>query len=143
MRPQRIALWILVPSVGGMVLLWTGLLLAAAWVRFAIDHRFFGLSGRHVLAVDDYVVWGVVALVIGFVVGALLRSKPVVAALATCAASALLFMASAHSDDLSFVQVMSFYVEPLIASLVFVTLGALLASRVLRPNKSLERTRGR
>jgi hypothetical protein len=125
------------------VLLWSGLIWATVWIPFAIEHHFFGFSGRAVMAVDDYVLWGLLALVVGFCVGALLRSKPVVAALATCVASTLTYIASSHADDLTFTQVFSFYTEPLIASVIFATIGALLAAHVLRPNKSLERTRDR
>ena len=73
-------------------------------------------------------------------VGLALWERPIRAAILTCAVSALAYAVSVAvegggTDDLGL------FAEPLAASVVFSVLGAIFAARVLRPNKSLERTR--
>lgn len=133
MKLQRLALWLGVTIAAGLALLYGGANLAARWASFALSNRFFGLDPEFALAIDGYFVWGGLALLIGAIVGTVLRSRPVLAAFTTCATSAAAFAILAFADGLSLMEMSLLYAEPLIASLAFTTLGALLAVRRLRP----------
>jgi hypothetical protein len=126
-------LWFVVTLFGGVCLLYAGVHLAAHSAWHVLDRRFFGLSPRLVLAVDDYIIWGIVALITGLLVGAILRSRPIAAALTTCGVSVIAFAISALYEGLPLRETLVLYAEPFISSLVFVTLGAVLAVRMMRP----------
>jgi hypothetical protein len=141
MKAQRIALWAAVTICGGVCLLYAGANVAAHWASFATSQRHFGLNRDVMLAVDDYFVWGLVALVIGAVVGAILRSRPVLAGTLTSVASGIAFLIDGSQAGITIRDSIGLFSEPMLASLVFTAAGAFLAVRVLRPNKSLERKR--
>jgi hypothetical protein len=143
MKPQRMAFWLMVTLAGGVCLLYGGAWVIGRWASFALEQKFFGLSPRVVLAIDDFVVWGAVAFAVGAAVGMALPSRAIPAALVTCLVFVVAFLLDGLSNRLSIGEAFGLFAEPLLSSVVFVPLGTVLAARLLRPNTSLERTRER
>ena len=130
------------PLTAGLALLYVGVHVAANWASYALGHRFFGMSPRVVFAVDDYVIWGSISLVVGAIVGGLMDSRPILAAFLTCLVSASAYVVSAMWDG-SGVQVLALYREPLVASVAFSSIGATLGARMMRSDQSLQDPRGK
>ena len=142
MKLRHLVLWVVVPLVSGLLLLYGGITLTVIWEAFSVEHNFFGFAATSVLAFNDYFVWSFVALVVGFTVGCVLRHWPGIAALATVSVGLITFVAMTQSHGQTFWQLLSEYAPQIASSFFFAPMGALFAARILRPDKSLEHARG-
>jgi hypothetical protein len=141
MNARHLAVWVVVPLLGGIVLLYAGLAFSVVWLKFAFDRNFFGLRTSNIVTINECFSWGIVAFAVGALVGCLLRRRPIIAALATGVAGLLTLISLTRFAGLTVWQLLSEYPPQIASSLTFVTAGALLAARMVRPNTSLERTR--
>jgi hypothetical protein len=131
---RAIVVWIVVPVLVGTVLLLAGVQVVARVPTFLFERQFFGLSPAVVFAVADFVVWSLMSVPAGLLVGYLAWRRPIPIALSTCAVALLAFLLSTLLDDLEIgvLQTLELFWKLLLSMIVFVTLGALLGAKLRR-----------
>jgi hypothetical protein len=143
MAPKRIALWAAVALGGGLAFNLLGLYLNEFAHVYSVHHDHRNVYYNAPSDPRGYLLWGVVALVVGAIAYAIVRRHAVLVAFLVCLSSTAIFFAVGLVRGEPLWVGLLLYTVPFVSLLVFSPTGTLLASRLVRPNTSLERTRDR
>jgi hypothetical protein len=141
MAAKRMVLWVAVAIGGGLAFNLLGLYLNEFAHVYSVHHAHRNVYYNAPTDLRGYLLWGFVALTVGAIAYAIVRSRAIFVAFSVCLSSTVIFFAVGliHGEPLWVGLLL--YTVPFISLLVFAPIGTLLAGRLVRPNTSLERTR--
>jgi hypothetical protein len=141
MAAKRTALWVAVALGGGLAFNLLGLYLNELAHAFSVRHDHRNVYYNAPFDLKGYLLWGVVALVVGAIAYTMIRRHSILVSLVVCLSSTIIFFAVGliRGEPLSVGLLL--YTVPFVSLFVFAPVGTLLAAHLVRPNNSFERTR--
>lgn len=131
----RLVVLLALSVVLGILLVWACVSVLGVLAGLAIEHRYFGLPVRMVVAAETFLAWAPLSLIVGLVMGWLLLERAMAVSFATAMAAFLWLLLNAepiwNSNSISeALQTMIFFLTSGAFLLLAVPLGAAIAPRL-------------